>query len=307
MKPMKISGLRVLAGVLALAWTAGCSGNSGPNPAASGPAQSNPASSPSAAPGGPASGTVWIIGGSTLTRLQQSSDTSGALMKNFDTPNAYVVVTAKQWSIPAGWTSTPTASFTSYSALQSALDGGTLDPRIKAVLYDNEHWTQTPAAEQQDPAHYDQLAGRLAHQHHLQFIATPAVDLISVVNPAVPSGGGRRYQSFLDLGLAGQIAAYADVIDIQAQAAESNVGQFTSFVDAAADQARKANPAIKVVAGISTNPSGSAVTADAMDQAAKAVRAHVDGYWLNDPAASDYCPKCSGPYPQVALDALSGL
>jgi hypothetical protein len=62
-----------------------------------------------------------------------------------------------------------------------------------------------------------------------------------------------------------------------------------------------------VVAGISTNPSGTAVTADAMDQAAKAVRAHVDGYWLNDPAASAFCPKCSGPYPQIALDALSGL
>jgi hypothetical protein len=307
---MRISGRQVLAGVLALAWTAGCSGNSGSNPAQSNPAQpgsaqSSPAGSSDAA-GGSASQTVWIIGGSTLARLR-SSDTSGALKKHFDTPKAYVVVAGMQWSIPAGWASTPTASFTSYSALQSALEGGTLDPRIKAVLYDNEHWAQTPAAEQQDPAHYDQLAGQLAHQHQLQFIATPAVDLVSVLNPAVPSGGGRRYQSFLDTGLVGRIAASADVIDIQAQGAESNVSQFASFVDAAAGQARKANPAIKVVAGISTNPSGTAVTADAMDQAAKAVRAHVDGYWLNDPAGSDYCPKCTGPYPQIALDALSGL
>jgi hypothetical protein len=302
---MRISGRQVLAGVLALAWTAGCSGNPGANPVQPGSAQSSSAGSSTAA-GGSAPETVWIIGGSTLTRLR-SSDTSGTLKKYFDTPNAYVVVAGMQWPIPPGWTSTPTASFTSYSALQSALEGGTLDPRIKAVLYDNEHWPQTPAAEQQDPAHYDQLAGQLAHQHHLQFIATPAVDLVSVLNPAVPSGGGRRYQSFLDTGLVGRIAASADVIDIQAQGAESNVSQFASFVDAAADQARKANPAIKVVAGISTNPSGTAVTADAMDQAAKAVRAHVDGYWLNDPAGSSYCPKCTGPYPQIALDALSGL
>ena len=292
----------MVAGVLALAWTAGCSGNPGSNPAPPGPQSSQ--ASPNG--GGSASGTVWIISGSTLTRLQSSGD-SAALKKNFDTPNAYVVVTAKQWSIPAGWTSTPTVSYTSYAALQSALDGGTLDPRIKAVLYDNEHWVQTPADEQQNPAHYDQLAAQLAHQHHLRFIATPAVDLVTALSPAAPSGGGRRYQAFLSLGLTGQIASVADVIDIQAQGAEADVSQFASFVDAAADQARKANPAIKVVAGISTNPSGAAVTADAMDQAAKAVRAHVDGYWLNDPAASDYCPKCSGPYPQVALDAVSGL
>jgi hypothetical protein len=97
------------------------------------------------------------------------------------------------------------------------------------------------------------------------------------------------------------------VLDLQAQGAEADPGLFASFVADAAAQARKANPNVKVLAGISTYPSGKTVTAAAIDQAAQAVRANVDGYWLNDPAASAACPACAGPYPQVALAALRGL
>jgi hypothetical protein len=304
----RAKALRGTAALLAFAWTAGCSASPRPAaPAQSGAASSNAVSSSPTSPGvGAASGTLWILGGSTLMRWQTSAGLA-ALKSYFDTPNAYIVTGAKQWFIPAGWTSTPTASFTSYAGLQSALSGNTLDPRIKAVLYDNEHWSLTPAVEQSDPAHYDQLAAQLAHQHHLQFIATPAIDLVSVLKPDAPSGNGQRYQAFLDLGVVGRIAATADVIDIQAQGSEGNVALFTSFVDAAAAQARKANPAIKVIAGISTNPNGAAVTADEIDRAARAVRANVDGYWMNDPASSTACPTCTGPYPQIALPALSGL
>jgi hypothetical protein len=278
---------------LALVSTAGC--------AAAAPSPGLATASRSAA----ATGPLWIISGSTLTRLR-SGDATGSTAGLFDTPNAYVITGPQHWAVPDGWSCTPTASFTSYTALRSALNNGTLDPRIKAVLYDNEHWSLTPSAEQNDPAHYDQLAAQLVHRHHLLFLAAPATDLVNVLSPATAAGSG-HFQAFLNLGLAGAIARDADVLDLQAQGAEADPGLFASFVADAAAQARKANPNVKVLAGISTNPSGKTVTAAAIDQAAQAVRANVDGYWLNDPAASAACPACAGPYPQVALAALRGL
>lgn len=299
---MKTSGRRALVALLAFVCAAGCSGkpSAGPSPSASG-------AGPSAS-GGAAASTLWIISGSALTRLRAADPDGATTRAAFDSPDAFVVISGPGWPVPAGWSSTPTAGFTSYESLRAALTGGTLDPRIKAVLYDDEHWDLTPILEQREPVHYDQLAAQLAHQHHLMFIATPAINLVNVLTPIAGSGaGGNRYQAFLDLGLAGQIARTADVLGVQAQGAEADISLFSSFVQAAAAQARKANPAVKVVAGISTNASGNAATAAAMDQAAASVHKDVDGYWLNDPEASTACPTCIGPFPQVALAAVKGL
>jgi hypothetical protein len=294
----------LLAG--ALLWTAACGGHPAATPATStgsGGSTTNGAGPTSAAG---ASGLRWIIAGSTLTRLRAADTAGTTTARYFDTPNAYVITGAADWAIPDGWTSTPTASFTSYTKLRTALNRGTLDPRIKAVLYDDEQWSLTPRVEQNDPAHYYQLAAALVHQHHLLFIAAPATNLVNVLNPSTAAGQG-HYQAFLNLNLASDVARDADVVDIQAQGSEMSVGTFGSFVDAAAAQARAANPSAKVLAGISTNPSGTAVTAAAIDRAIGAVRANVDGFWLNDPAAGTACPRCAGPFPEVALTAVRGL
>ena len=269
-------------------------------PPASASANSAP-TSPSGSQDGRTGALSWIIGGSTLTQLR-AADTAGNLTKQFfDTPRAYVITNPKDWSVPDGWTSTPTASFTSYAALQAAVSSGKLDPRIRAVLYDNESWSQTPVAEQRDPAHYDQLAAHLVHQHHLLFIATPAVDLTK------SAGAQDRYSRFLASGLVGSIAGDADVIDIQAQGSEMDVAKYEAFVSAAVAQARRSNPGVKVLAGISTNPTGQAVTTQDVVKAIGSVQGTVDGYWLNDPARSAYCPTCAGPFPQVSLGILSAL
>ncbi|MEU9129954.1 hypothetical protein AB0D08_17900 [Kitasatospora sp. NPDC048540] len=263
-----------------------------------------PRPKPSPAPGATAAAGSWIISGRTLGRLLAADPTGRTTARSFDTPDAYVLTGDGNWAVPDGWRSTPTASFDSYTALESALTGNRLDPRIRAVLYDNEHWPQTPAAEQADPVRYDRMAADLVHRHHLLFIAAPATDLVEALRPGTASGA---FDTFLKLGLAGEIARDADVLDLQAQGAEDNPTLFASFVAAATAQARRANPRIKVLAGLSTNPSGRAVGAAQIDRAARAVRSTVDGYWLNDPAASAACPGCTGPYPRTALDTLRGL
>jgi hypothetical protein len=297
----------------ALVMSAGCSAGGGTGSTA------GPTPAPSGARSA-AGGWTWIVSGTTLTRLLALGGAGPATAaKEFDTPKAYVLTSAQDWSIPTGWSSTPTADFTSYTTLLSALNHGTLDPRFKAVLYDVEDWSLTPANQQSDPGRYYQLAAQLAHRHHLLFLAAPATDLAAV--PAVAAtgaetatgaeaatpGGGGSYQAFLGDGVIADAARYADVLDIQAQGSEANPAQFTAFVTAAAAQARAANPTVEVLAGISTNPSGGRLTAAAVDRAAQAAGPHVAGFWLNDPAPSAACPRCAGPYPQVALTALRGL
>ena len=61
---------------------------------------------------------------------------------------------------------------------------------------------------------------------------------------------------------------------------------------------------IVVLAGLSTNPSGQAVSSSQVDQAADSVRSEVSGFWLNDPAAGADCPKCNGPYPHRQISTL---
>ncbi|MFJ1706946.1 hypothetical protein [Kitasatospora sp. NPDC088346] len=268
-------------------------------------APDRPQPSPSPAPSATTTAAVsWIVSGRTLGRLLATDPTGRTTARSFDTPDAYVLTGDGDWAVPDGWHSTPTASFDSYAALEAALRGNRLDPRIKAVLYDNEHWPQTPAAEQTDPVRYDRMAADLVHRHHLLFIAAPATNLVDALRPGTGAGA---FDTFLSLGLAGDIARHADVLDLQAQGAEDNPALFASFVTAATAQARRANPRIKVIAGLSTNPSGRAVGAAQIDRAARAVRAIVDGYWLNDPAASAACPGCTGPYPRTALDTLRRL
>jgi len=109
------------------------------------------------------------------------------------------------------------------------------------------------------------------------------------------------------LGIAGDAARYADVIDIQAQGSETNTAAFAAFVTAAAAQARAANPHVIVLAGISTNPTGHQVSAAQMRAAITATAGTVDGYWLNIPAGGPSCPRCGQPQPQVVAAALHAL
>lgn len=290
----------LLCAVLAVG--SGCGGG---RPAAPAPTMSASGARPAAG------GWTWIVSGATLARLLTLGSSGPATAaQEFDKPNAYILASPQDWSIPAGWTSTATADFTSYTTLRSALDNGTLDPRFKAVLYDDEDWSLTPADQQSDPGRYYQLAAQLVHRHHLLFLAAPATDLAEVFGGAAetaPPGGGGRYQAFLGDGVISAAARYADVLDVQAQGSEADPALFASFVTQAAAQAHAANPAVEVLAGISTNPSGGQITAAAVDRAAQAAGPHVAGFWLNDPAASAACPRCAGPYPQLALATLVGL
>lgn len=244
---------------------------------------------------------AWIVNLAAARGVAERD--SGLAQHFFDAPATFITASRGQ-TLPEP-RATRTASFASEAALQAAVDGGRLAPGTRAVVYDSEDWPATPLAEQQNLAKYYRLAAGAAHRHRLRLIATPAADLVKRLDPSARPG--TEYAAFVRLRIAAKAARYADVYEIQAQGSEMALPKYVSFVRAVAAQARQTHPGIEVLAGISTGPGGVRQTASVLFDAVRATRRLVSGYWLNDPAGGSACPKCTGPYPEVAVELLRRL
>jgi len=103
------------------------------------------------------------------------------------------------------------------------------------------------------------------------------------------------------------MAKAADVVELQAQSLERDSATYTSFVKAAARQARAAKPGVGVLAGLSTNPPGAVVDSQQLTAAIQATKSLVDGYWLNIPGQGPRCPTCNPADPGVAIQTLLAI
>lgn len=253
------------------------------------------ASSPAPTP----SSIAWMISAGALNLLQQAGAQTLAT-QFFDQPQNFIIgQTLPSWA--SNWTVNQVVTETSLAGISQALQGG-LPPTTKGVVYDLEAWSLSPLSEQQNPVASTAAAATLVHQAGLMLIATPATDLVSVLDP----GATDKYAAYLSLGIPAA-AQDADVFEIQAQDLEMSTASYASFVTAAAQAARAANPKVLVLAGLSTNPNGQQVTAQDLYAAVEATRGAVNGYWLNIPSAGTYCPNCGAPQPQVAIGLLQML
>jgi hypothetical protein len=205
---------------------------------------------------------MWLV---PLSFLQYQGAGSTLFHRAFANGRTYV------YGSPPSMTGIPTAAYSSYAEIRAAFTTGVLPGRYRAVIYDNEHWPYTPAAEQKNPAHYERLVAILLHRHGLVYIATPAPDLMWATGRPKDS-----YVAYLQHDMAGMAARYADVVDIQGQVRETELRRFTSFVAAAVRQCRKSNPHVRVIIGLRTNPGEQRLFA-----AYQAVAGLADGYWLN--------------------------
>ena len=244
----------------------------------------------------------WIISGYALNLLKNAGASSALVNAAFNSDRTFV--TGDTSGITVVPNAVQTATYTSYQAIVAALANGTLPGKYKAVIYDNEAWSLTPLAEQQDPNTYEQLVATVLHANGLRYIAAPAADIVratgTLVNDSV-------YDTYISRNIAGNAATYADVVDIQAQGNEWDIARFSSFVSQATQQARQANPHVMVFAGISTNPNGQLVSGRQLDRAYSAVKTTVDGYWLNIPSQSTACPNCGDPQPGVGYSLLQQI
>ena len=249
----------------------------------------------------PCDGLRWIVNTGSL-KASQAAFPLDVQRKYFDSPCTFLVEPRNAPLDYQNWRGVRTRSAPSLEGVGQAVN----DDAVSAVLYDDEAWAMTPGAEQRQPAESACRAEELAHARGKILIATPAIDLMRVLDPGA-ARGGRRFEAFAETRLTGAIAKCADVYEIQAQGAEKDVEKFRKFVIAETRQARAANPAVIVLAGISTNPAGQQVTAEELLRAVQSVRHEVDGFWLNIPAGGKYCPTCGAPQPQVAARLLGLL
>ena len=273
-----LAAMAVVAFVLA-----GCS--------ASAPRGGHASPSFTAPPGHP---PAWMLTRAALAQMMASP----AVRTGLERTRVYEILSPGQTPLAAAG-ALPVVSFSSASELKQAVTGHQLPAGTRAVLYDPEAWSFTPAGEQRDPARAAREAAGIAHAHGLKLIVAPALNLTT----ARP-GAGPRWRQFLDLGLAGALARVCDVIELQAQSLERDTGTYAAFVRAAASQARRANPRVAVLAGLSTNPPGAQVSSQQLTAAIRATSGLVSGYWLNIPGRGPRCPTCSAPRPEVGLQAL---
>jgi hypothetical protein len=253
---------------------------------------------PAAAPL-PRGRVVWMLTRAALAELIADP----AIRAGLDGSPVYEILQPGQEPL-AGFDAAVTVTFPSLVALSHAVAGGRLPAGTRAVLYDPEAWSFTPAAEQRDPVQAATRAAGLARAHGLQLIVAPALNLTTVL---ARGSAAPRWQQFLDLQLAAKMAKVADVIELQAQSLERDSTTYATFVREAAAQAHAANPGVTVLAGLSTNPPGALVASDQLVAAIEASRASVDGYWLNIPDRGPRCPTCNQKRPDVGIDALRAV
>jgi hypothetical protein len=183
----------------------------------------------------------------------------------------------------------PTAVFHSYQDLLGLANSGGLPGPYKAILYDNERFADTPSNEQADPHHYDTLVAQLAKRYGL----TSICDFIQP--DRLPSSERDPAQE----------VPPCDVIGLNTvQQSERNPAQYKAIVAKETSTIRSMSPSVPVLAGLSSNPAGGAVTASELAQDIEATRAIVNGWWLNVPAPGVGCPDCGKPQPQIMADAL---
>jgi len=175
-----------------------------------------------------------------------------------------------------------------------AAQGGT------GVLLDLEAWPLTPVPEQARAPVIYLAAERLAQLSHVPVVAAPAVDLGHVLIP-----GHRNRVGYLDSALIFDAAHGAQVFEIQAQGYEAAPAVYAAFVRTVAAKVRNVAPNIRIVAGLSTNPNGHAVTVRELEVDIAATRSLVDGYWLNIPQTGPACPHCGIAQVQIAVQLLA--
>ena len=195
----------------------------------------------------------------------------------------------------------PAVTFSALGELERAVSSGGL-PTEPGPCCTTRGLGVHPASRAAQPGPGRPAGAAAADAHGLRLIVAPALNLTTVNLTTVRPTSGPRWQQFLDLGLAGAMAKVADVIEMQAQSLERDTSSYAAFVSAAAPQARAANPKVTVLAGLSTNPPGTAVSSQQLNGGDPGNSGMVSGYWLNIPGRGPRCPTCNARAPTRPAD-----
>jgi hypothetical protein len=176
---------------------------------------------------------------------------------------------------------------TSIASVQEHAGCSTGTPGV--LVYDIEHWTETPTSEQEHPGESIAAAARIVHGTHCQaYGVTPDGEFMGLGNCTIDFAKG-IYRA-VDW-------TQVDLLSIQAQqllsdtcAAKLTVDDYAAFVGQVATYVRRKNPEIKVVTQISFRYTPT----DKLIAAMRRVAPEVDGIYILYPDNStEPCQFCS--------------
>ncbi len=220
---------------------------------------------------GPPDDQTWIATLGTIRLIaEQNEDVASRF---FDHSTSFAL---------GGWRgAVPAQAWASEAQFEADLASGAIPERVRAVMYDPEAWKHTPPAEQAAPVAAMEAFAAAARRAGYQVITTPHPNLVDV-----PGGTCVRRaeesvpDAFLRCGIVGAAARVSDVVEIQAQWLEADPAVYAELVRQAVDQAREANSAVIVLAGLSTR---FAATSQTLVDAWNAVRGVADGHYMAVP------------------------
>jgi len=186
----------------------------------------------------------------------------------------------------------PTFVVHSYAALEFDFQHHAIPSGTRAILYDNERFADTPRNEQADPGYYDGLVAAFARAHKM-------VSICDFIQPDRLRPSQR---------LPADEVPPCDIVGLNTvQQSERDPQQYATKVIHMVTVVHDLNPRLPVLAGLSTNPAGSPVTARELVSDVRATRRFVSGYWLNVPAPGVGCPRCHLPDPSILVTVMGML
>jgi hypothetical protein len=229
----------------------------------------------------------WIATTPTLARLRALDP--GATALYFDRPASFVLGGQAEGSVAA-------RAWSDEAEFEQDLASGAIAPWVRAVMYDPEGWPATPLGERRDPIAAMRAFSRAARAAGYEVIITPHPNLVDVPGAECRrSGTETESAAYVRCGIGAEAARLSDVVEIQAQWLEWDPATYRAFVEVAAAQARRANPDVVVLAGLSTRFAPEPQT---LLSAWDAVSDIVDGHYLAVP---------EGIRPDVAASFLNEL
>jgi hypothetical protein len=198
-----------------------------------------------AAPADAATTHNWIQNAQTESVLDKSHPATATYF--FNRAGSYGTGSSTSSNpITDGLKTTRVLRFTSYAQFRSDITTGIIPDKMwpagSWVEYDNEQWSQTPAAEQRDPELYMQDFGSLAHQHGFKVFMTPARDLGNVDTACRKKSGWSNDQWYEKCHIARYAVLDGDGVVIQSQADTTSLSAFKTLVDDGKADVHAANP-----------------------------------------------------------------
>lgn len=250
----------------------------------------------------------WIVSYSGISEIEQQKGGSEIARKLLAEPHTIIVAANPHRS--EFNEAQRAVSVMSLDECKLALDKPS-NADLKMLFVDLEAWSGTPQSDQENPQAATRRCHEWAHQNDrkITVIATPAMDLMSVIDP---KHHGTQYDSAIRYDLEGKLASVSDAVDVQVENIEDDPERYERTLRVMVEQIKAARKgaAIPIYAGLSTGVVGKRISADSLARAlqedVRRTRDFVTGYWMAIPSKS-LCPGCGDPNPQVAIKLLQSL